>query len=220
MRLESRREGCQEVHKRGLTPLVYLLVYLCASSLLAGCDSMSKLQWPTSAPNSPAPTAAPTDAQLVADYLATLDNLARATPAAQAELADNARRAAVIAPTTPARVRWALILAAPGHANSDPIGARTLLGELLAAPERLQPGERALAVIMLREVNARLALTSEAGTLRQTAANAQTERERAAAQARRLQSDNERLREELEKARAKLAAIAELERTMLERKQP
>jgi len=188
--------------------------FLVVSLALAttGCSLLQKPPAGTGQPRSVA-----SDAQVISDYLTLLETLAKAAPAQQAELAESAHRAASVDATTVARLRWALIQASPGHGRSDPTAARTLLGELLAAPERLLPGERALAGLVLRDLNARLALSSESESQRQSAGGALAERDRAVAQARRLQADNDRLKKELDDAKAKLAAIAELERSLSDR---
>jgi chromosome segregation ATPase len=97
----------------------------------------------------------------------------------------------------------------PGHAGTDADGARRLLGEALATPESLLASERALAELMVRELDARLTLTQENAALRSDTTTG--ERDRIASLNRRLQqetAEKERLRRELEEARAKLEAIA------------
>ncbi len=153
------------------------------------------------------------DGQMVAAYLATLDRLGRGGAAEQAEIIESTRNAYVAEPSTQKRLRYAFVLAVPGHAASDPAGARTLLGEALATPETLLPSERALADLMVRDLDARLALARENETLR-TGSVATQDDSRLADLDRRLEvetAENERLRRELERAQAKLEAIATLE---------
>lgn len=152
------------------------------------------------------------DGALVADYLATLDRLGRGGVAQQAEIIESTRNAYLSDPSTRKRLRYAFVLSVPGHAASDPTGARALLGEALATPETLLPSERALADLMVRDLDARLALTRENESLR----NGSTSQEevRVAELVRRLQAETaekDRLRRELERAEAKLEAIATLE---------
>jgi hypothetical protein len=152
------------------------------------------------------------DGALVADYLATLDRLGQGGAAQQAEIIESTRNAYLADPSTRKRLRYAFVLSVPGHAASDPAGARALLGEALATPETLLPSERALADLMVRDLDARLALTRENETLRNGSAT--EEESRIAELNRRLQAETvekERLRRELEKAEAKLEAIATLE---------
>ena len=152
------------------------------------------------------------DGQIVAGYLATLDRLGRGGDAAQAEVIESTRSAYLADPSTHKRLRYAFVLAVPGHAASDPAGARALLGEALATPETMLPSERALADLMVRDLDARLALARENESLRNGSSAQQDNR--IADLNRRLQAETaekERLRRELETAQAKLEAIATLE---------
>jgi hypothetical protein len=152
------------------------------------------------------------DGALVADYLATLDRLGRGGTAQQAEIIESTRSAYLSDPSTRKRLRYAFVLSVPGHAASDPAGARVLLGEALAIPETLLPSERALADLMVLDLDARLALTRENESLRNGSLS--QEEVRVAELNRRLQAETaekERLRRELERAEAKLEAIATLE---------
>jgi len=152
------------------------------------------------------------DGALVADYLATLDRLGGGGAAQQAEIIESTRSAYLAEPSTRKRLRYAFVLSVPGHAASDPAGARALLGEALATPATLLPSERALADLMVRDLDARLALTRENESLRN--GSALQEEDRVAELNRRLlaeTAEKERLRRELESAEAKLEAIATLE---------
>ncbi len=106
------------------------------------------------------------------------------------------------------------MLAVPGHAASDPAGARALLGEALATPETLLPSERALAELMVRDLDARLALTRENETLR-SGSHSNSDRltgsPTSTGGCRPRSAEKDRLRRELERAEAKLEAIATLE---------
>lgn len=185
-------------------------------ALAGGCSLVG--DWQTSTePVATEPSLSP-EAELVFGYLETLGRLHRAGPTEQAGIAEDARQAASLAPTTSNRLRHALILGMPGHVASDPAAARTRLGELLAAPDGMLPAESALATVMFQDVSARLALESENRLLSE-----QAERDRqqgARALNRRLQAqaaESARLRQELDDALAKLEAIAALERSLAER---
>jgi len=188
-----------------------LVVLLAAASLFAACknvDNWSGLKHRKDT----TPAALTDDGQIVADYLVTLDRLGRGGAAEQAEILEATRSAYLADPSTQKRLRYAFVLAVPGHAASDPAGARVLLGEALATPETLLPSEHALADLMVRDLDARLALTRENDTLR-SGSTAQDDN-RIADLNRRLQAETtekERLRRELERAEAKLEAIATLE---------
>lgn len=186
-------------------------VILLAASLAAGCSAVD--DW-TGLKRKPQPLPAPVldDGEIVAGYLATLERLGRGGVAEQAEILETARSGYLTDPSTRNRLRYAFVLAVPDHAGADPVGARTLLGEALAAPETLLASERALAALIVRDLDARLTLAQENATLR--ADTLTGERDRIASLSRRLQqetAEKERLRRELEEARAKLEAIAALE---------
>lgn len=181
------------------------LALLLACALAGGCKSVD--QRPDF---QPAPVV--DDGQMVADYLATLDHLGRGGTAEQAEILEATRTAYLNDPSTRNRLRYAFVLAVPGHAATDPVGARRLLGEALATPETLLNSERALADLMVRDIDARLALAQENASLRSD--TTAVDRDRIASLNRRLQqetAEKDRLRRELEEARKKLEAIAALE---------
>jgi len=188
-----------------------ILACLLATSLVVGCKNVDDWSGLKRRPGNTA-ISQTDDGQLVADYLQTLDRLGRGGEAEQAEIVESTRTAYLNDPSTQKRLRYAFVLSVPGHAASDPAGARALLGEALATPETLLPSERALADLMVRDLDARLSLSHENQTLRK---GSNTEEEnRIADLNRRLQSETaekERLRKELERAEAKLEAIATLE---------
>jgi hypothetical protein len=189
-----------------------LAALLVAGSLIAACSSVD--DWSgLKRRKDTTPVAQTDDGQVVAGYLATLDRLGRGGAAEQAEIVESTRNAYLAEPSTQKRLRYAFVLAVPGHAASDPTGARTLLGEALATPETLLPSERALADLMVRDLDARLTLTREAEALR-TGNDRLRNDERVADLERRLvaeAAEKDRLRRELERAEAKLEAIATLE---------
>lgn len=192
-------------------PLRRMAVVVLAAALAAGCstvDDRSGLKRKQELP--PAPVL--DDGEIVVGYLATLERLGRGGAAEQAEIVESTRSAYVTDPTTQNRLRYAFVLAVPGHAGADSTGARTLLGEALATPQTLLASERALAELIVRDLDARLALAQENTTLRSDTTTG--ERDRIASLNRRLQqetTEKERLRRELEEAKAKLDAIAALE---------
>jgi hypothetical protein len=192
-----------------------LTALLLAAALATGCTAVDDWAGRKEAP--PAPIT--DDGQMVAGYLATLDRLGRGGAAEQAEILQLTRATYLADPSTQHRLRYAFVLGVPGHAASDAEGARLLLGEALATPQTLLPSERALAELMVRELDARLALSQENAALRD--ATSTTDRDRIAGLNRRLQqetAEKDRLRRELEQAQAKLEAIAALEGGAAERK--
>lgn len=194
-----------------------LIVLLLAASLVAGCKSVDDWSGLKRGKDT-TPVSQTDDGQIVADYLTTLDQLGRGGAAKQAEILEATRNAYLEDPSTRKRLRYAFVLAVPGHAASDPAGARALIGESLATPETMLPSERALADLMVRDLDARLALAHENETLRSGESVPQDE-VRIAELNRRLQAETaekDRLRRELERAEAKLEAIATLEGTSAE----
>jgi hypothetical protein len=154
----------------------------------------------------------------LAAYLEVLQRLVESGPAEQAEIVVAAQREFELAPTPSHQLRYALALAAPNHAGSDPAKAQTLLRELLAMPETMLPAERALAMLELMKVDQQLLLAAENRRLQNDQARA--DRDRLAATNRRLQAEieeNARLRKALDEAQAKLDAIANIERSINER---
>ena len=188
-----------------------LTALLVAAALATGCAAVD--DWTgLKRRKETAPAPITDDGQLVAGYLVTLDRLGRGGAAEQAEITQVARAAYLADPTTQHRMRYAFVLAVPGHAATDAEGARSLLGEALATPQTLLPSERALAELIVRELDARLALSEENTALRSAAST--LDRNRIAGLNRRLQqetAEKERLRHELALAQAKLEAITALE---------
>ena len=161
-------------------------------------------------------------AVFMAGTFQNMQHLAQAGPAEQAEIFAAARDAYDRSPQGGAKLRYALMLAMPGHPARDPVLARKLLRELAAQPETLQPLERAVTLVELSQLNAELELQAENGKLAQSE-EARTERERGAAAQRRLQAEldeNARLRKQLEDAQAKLDAIAHIERNLTQHNSP
>jgi hypothetical protein len=158
-------------------------------------------------------------AVLLASTFQSMQRLAQAAPAEQAEILAAAREAYVRSPQGGAQLRYALMLATPGHPARDPVVAQKLLRELAARPEVLLPLERAVALIELAQIDNELGLKAENERLQSD--EQRTDRERIALAQRRLQTEldeNARLRKQLEDAQAKLDAIAKIERNLTQRK--
>jgi len=192
---------------------------LAVLALLAGCAGFG-----TREPDQPPhlnPAAADRDTQvavLLAGTLQSLQRLVNGNPAEQAELVANARQGYERAPGGSAQLRYALVLATPGHATRDPERARQLLRALAAKPEVLAPVERAYVLVQLAVLDRELGLAGDNQRLQAGLAHAEQEQ---ATAGRRLQAELEedaRLRRLLDDAQAKLAAIATLEKTLSERK--
>ena len=207
----ARREGCRARHGAALVAACWLGAAL-TSCALAPTERVN---------NNPAPIVDrdATSATLLAAHVVALEKLLQAPPAEQAEILEAAHRDYTLAPIPSHQLRYALELAAPGHAGTNLPEAERLLRELMATPETLVPAERAFAYLELQKVDVQLTLAAENRTLQDSAAHA--DRERLAVANRHLQSEideNAKLRKDLEEARAKLDAITNIERSLNDRK--
>jgi hypothetical protein len=152
----------------------------------------------------------------------TMQRLSQAPAAEQAELLAAARAGYERSPQGGAQLRYALLLATPGHPGRDAPQAQTLLRQLVAHPESLLPLERAVALVELAQLDRELGLKADNDRMQTDAQRSDRERVAAAAQ-RRLQvemDENAKLRKQLEDAQAKLDAIANIERNLSDRKNP
>ncbi|MGH8253498.1 MAG: hypothetical protein ACRES2_05605 [Steroidobacteraceae bacterium] len=159
-------------------------------------------------------------AVLVADTIQMLQRLSGGSPAEQAEIVTNAQQAYERGAGGSAQLRYALVLATPGHAGRDAPRARQLLRELAAQPETLAPVERALSLFELAQLDRELGLLGDNERM-QANAGRSVDQERFANVNRRLQAeldDNARLRRQLEETQAKLDALANIERNLPDRK--
>jgi hypothetical protein len=160
-------------------------------------------------------------AVFMAGMFQSMQHLAQAGPAEQAEIVASAREAYDRSPQQgSAKLRYALLLATPGHPARNTALAQKLLRELAAQPEALQPSERAVALVELAQISAEIELKAENERALQSA-DLRGEREHSASAQHRLQAEtdeNARLRKQLEDAQAKLDAIANIERNMTQRK--
>jgi hypothetical protein len=150
-------------------------------------------------------------------YLSEIYELVNGDPFTQVEIFSDARSAATLTPDPSSRLRYALVLAAPGHAETDPQQAQSLFRELLSRTELMTPAEIALATIHLKDVEERLVLDAEARRLRAENARAATTEQRAVSQRiGTVEAENRRLRQQLSDAEQKLEAITSIERSIRE----
>lgn len=192
------------------------VILLCAAVALAGCRTLGG--GAGDADTTPVVDRSATSAAALAGYLEILQRLVQSGPAEQAEIVVATQREFELAPTPSHQLRYALALAAPGHAGSDLPAAQRLLRELLASPETLTPAERALTLLELLKADQQLLLAAENRRLLNDANR--NDRDRVAAINRQLKSEieeNARLRKALDEAQAKLDAIANIERSINER---
>ena len=158
--------------------------------LLTGCAGFAGLNPPPPAPHmeSHADDRDTVAAVFMAGTFQNMQHLAQAAPAEQAEIFAAARDAYDRTPQGSAKLRYALLLATPGHPARDPALARKLLRELASQPEALQPLERAVTLVELSQINAELELKAENDKLSQNTEE-RSERERSAAVQRHLQTE-------------------------------
>jgi hypothetical protein len=185
---------------------------------LGGCNG-ALLSRDHSAPAPQLAQPSATSAAVLSDYLLLLQRLVQGSASEQAEIVARAQNEYDAAPTPSRELKLALVLATPGHPATDQPRAQRLLRELMAHPETLLPAERALAFLELSQIDDHLTLVAENRRLQTDAAH--EDQARMASANRRLQTEldeNARLRKELDEARAKLDAIANIERSLNERK--
>lgn len=162
---------------------------------------------------------------LLVQRLADLSRLARGDTDDQAALLAERRALFHGAPSPATALDYALALGRPGHDGQDSTEARALLQLALSAPGGLDPVERALAETANAEIELRLKLeqdnrrlADEVRAQRDATSSARTSANR------RLQAEleeNSRLRKALDEAKAKLQAVAALEKaTALGRSNP
>jgi len=203
------------MHNQSSTHRVFTIAAVVAALLLSGCETTTN--WLKGRK-----TADPTD-EVVLDstganvYLNEMFELVSGDPATQAEIYADAESAATLTPGPSTQLRYALVLATPGHSGSNDTEAQRLLRDLLARTEMMTTPETALATIYLRDVETRMVLDSEARRLRSENTRAATTEEVAIAQRMaRIESENRQLRESLAEAEGKLEAITSIERSIRE----
>jgi hypothetical protein len=155
------------------------------------------------------------------DYLQELEALAAGDPATQAEIYADAQAGSTLTPGPQTNLRYALVLATPGHPETDPDKAQSMLRELLAQTELLTRAETALATIHLRHVENVIVLNSESRQLRaSTSRAARTQQAAADERLATVEAENRRLEQALEEAEEKLEAITSIERSIREQENP
>jgi len=191
--------------------------------MLTGCAAVTPTHSPPPAPHNdnPSEDRDAAAAMLMGSTFQSMQHLSQAPPAEQAEILSAARSSFERTPQGSVQLRYAMLLAAPGHPGQNLTLAQTLLRQLAAQPETLMPVERAVAVIELAQIDRELGLRNENDRLQ--ADSQRSDREHNLATQRRLQAEideNTRLRKQLDDAQAKLDAIANIERNLTSRKTP
>ena len=148
-------------------------------------------------------------------YLGELADLAAGDPATQAEIFADAEAGAKLTPNPSTNLRFALVLATPGHGETDPQRAQSMLREILVQPELLTPSEIALATLNLKALEELVVLRSETARLRSASSRQQRTQEQAVSQRlATVEAENRQLRRDLEEAESKLEAIMSIERSI------
>jgi hypothetical protein len=188
-----------------------------AALLASGCASGFFAQQPAPAPK-PVINHKAASSEALADDFAVMEKLITAPPQLQMQIVGSAEEDYQTTPTPSRKLRLALILGTPDQAGSDLPRAQQMLQELSADPQpSLLPGERSLISLELKQIGDYLTLAQENRTLQADAARAS----QLATLKHRLDGateENERLKRQLEEAQAKLAAIANIEKSLNERK--
>lgn len=156
------------------------------------------------------------------EYLRELDLLATGDPATQIEIYADAESRSTLTPDPSTNLRFALVLATPGHSEMNLQQAQSMLRELLTQTALMTPSEVALAHIYLNSVEERLVLESEARRLRENSSDSRQNRTAEQALNQRLaavEAENRRLRSQLAEAEEKLEAITSIERSIREQGQ-
>jgi hypothetical protein len=161
------------------SPIRPALVLVASLLLVSSCGGVGALRADRAGAN-PAGPVYDRDTQvavLLADTIQTLQRLGGGSPAAQAEIVTSAQQAYERGGGGSAQLRYALVLATPGHAGRDAVRARQLLRELAAQPETLAPVERALSLFELAQLDRELGLLGDNERL-QAAAGRSVDQER------------------------------------------
>ncbi len=150
-------------------------------------------------------------------YVQELGQIAGGDPAAQAEIYADAYAAANLTPSPSTNLRLGLVLAIPGHPESNPAEAQRLLREVLSQTVLLTPAEISMATIHLNSVERQIVADAEVRRMRSsTSRAAQTQEQAVSQRLTTVEAENRRLRRELEEAEKKLEAITSIERTIRE----
>ena len=191
---------------------------LVAVSMLSGCATASKAgDWLKGRRTANADDLVIIGAPDADAYLRELQDLAAGDPAMQAEIYADASSAAQLTPGPNTNLRLALVLATPGHTETDPARAESMLREVLAQTELLTAAEIALATIHLNNVERLIVTTAEARRLRESSNRAARTEEQAISQRlASVEAENRQLRRDLADAEQKLEAITSIERSIRE----
>lgn len=205
------------MHRVRTTPGNWLLV-LATVLVVSGCGTTARVsEWLRGDDDKAGDEAVIIGAPDADSYLAELYELTAGDARLQGAIYDDASSTARLTPGPSSNLRLALVLATPGHANSDPDRAVSLLRQLLEQEPLLTSAERSLATIYLASAERLATATGEVARLRDASARAARNEEQASARRiSAIEEENRRLREELAEAEQKLEAITSIERSIRE----
>ncbi len=187
-------------------------------SLAAGCATASKATgWLRGQDKPPTDEAVILGAPDAGEYLKVLYELTSGDARKQSEIFEDARSASQLTPGPSSNLRFGLVLATPGHPQTNPGQAESVLSGVLAQSELLTSAEISLATIYLHNVERLNLVSSEALSLRESTSRAARNEAQATSQRiAEVEAENRRLRRELEDAEQKLEAITSIERSIRE----
>lgn len=197
-----------------------IAITLIIASLLGACAQTKSLVSSMGRSSTPSDETVILGAPEAEQYLDELYALAVGDPKTQAEIYADAESGAKLTPGPQTNLRYALVLATPGHDRFNPEIAQSLLRNVLLQESILTSAELSLAMIHLNSVERQLALSADArralasSSLAATTEGAAIQQRLAAAEA-----ENRRLREALTDAEEKLDAITSIERSIREQDQ-
>lgn len=209
------------MHKQNTTVrLGQIATGLLIVGLLGACAQTKSLVSSMGRASTPTDDAIILGAPDAEQYLSELYDLATGNPKLQSEIYADAESGAKLTPGPQTNLRYAMILATPGHDRYNPEIAQNMLRDVLMQESILTPAEVALATIHLKSVEKQISSSVEAR--RALATNSLTATTEEAAVQQRLsvvEAENRRLRQELTDAEEKLDAITSIERSIREQDQ-
>ena len=196
--------------KIGNRPIAAMLI---AGIVLSGCGQTS--DWIKGRISASSAEPELLGAAEIETYISELSQIASGDPAAQAEIFADASSAAQLTPNPSTNLRFGLVLAIPGHPESDPRKAQSILREVMTQDLLLTPAEISLAVIHLNSVERQIVTDTETSRMQEATSRSAQNQGRAMTQ--RLstaEAENRRLRQELAEAEQKLEAITTIEQSI------
>jgi len=204
------------MHNSGLTAR-HIAATALTVVLLAGCAQTRDFLTGSSRSETPDGDVGILGAPEAEQTLVELQRLAAGDPATQAEIFADAQSGSQLTPDSQTNLRFALVLATPGHSEFDPDLAASMLREVLARIELLTQAEIALATIHLKTTEQIVVAQAEVQRLRSATSRAAQNLENVTNQRlASVEAENRRLRRELQEAEQKLEAITSIERSIRE----